>query len=146
METITRFIWQINKYNQIYLATKLKKYGIGSGQYPLLMLLFSNEKLSQEELSRFLNIDKGATAKTVARLMERGYITRRTDSQDKRRYQICLTEKANRIQNDLGSVVEEWHQILLQGLSSGEITLVRNLLEKMKENSKAIQTKKGEIQ
>jgi DNA-binding MarR family transcriptional regulator len=136
MDTIARFIWQINKNNQLYMADRLEKYKIGSGQYPLLMLLFSTEKLSQEELSRFLNIDKGATAKTVARLMEGGYITRRTDPKDKRRYQICLTEKANRIRSDLESAIEEWHLILLEGLSGEERRIARHLLEVMKENSK----------
>lgn len=144
MDTIARFIWQINKNNQVYMAARLEKYKIGSGQYPLLMLLFSNERLSQEELSRFLNIDKGATAKTVARLMESGYITRRTDPKDKRRYQICLTPKANRIRSDLESAIEDWHQILLHGLCSEEVVLVRRLLETMKENSKQDHGKKGE--
>jgi DNA-binding MarR family transcriptional regulator len=144
MDTIARFIWQINKNNQIYMAARLEKYNIGSGQYPLLMLLFSKESLCQEELSRFLNIDKGATAKTVARLMEGGYITRRTDPKDKRRYQICLTPKANRIRGDLESAIEHWHQMLLQGLRRGEIILVRRLLEIMKENSKQAHRKKRE--
>ncbi len=142
MDTIARFIWQINKNNQIYMAARLEKYNIGNGQYPLLMLLFSKESLCQEELSRFLNIDKGATAKTAARLMEGGYITRRTDPKDKRRHQIFLTPKANRIRGDLESAIEHWHQILLQGLRSGEIVLVRRLLEMMKENSKQAHRKK----
>ena len=77
MDLIARYIWQINKNGQVYIAGKLKDFKIGNGQHPLLMLLYNKESLNQEEISKLLNIDKAATAKAVAKLLKEGYVEKK---------------------------------------------------------------------
>src|SRR5271157_3551577 len=94
MEFISRFFWQINKNTQVFIAGRLKRFKIGNGQLPLLMLLFNyKESLNQEEISQLLNIDKGATARAVGKLLKEGFINRSPDAKDSRMQRINLSEK-----------------------------------------------------
>jgi DNA-binding MarR family transcriptional regulator len=136
MDLIARFVWQINKNGQAYIARNLKEFNIGTGQFPLLMLLFSyKENLNQDEISRLLNFDKGATAKSVSKLLKEGYIERKSDSNDKRMLRISLTKKAHKLKEKFFFIAEEWQNILLTGLSETEIANTFQIMKKLANNS-----------
>ena len=136
MDFIARFIWQINKNGLVYMARRLKEFNIGSGQLPLLMLLYNNKDgLNQEEISQLLNIDKGATAKAVFKLLDEGYIERKDDPIDNRMYRIYLTKKANKNKDKLLKIAKEWQEILLNGFQKNDKTHMLESLKKMKDNS-----------
>jgi DNA-binding MarR family transcriptional regulator len=135
MDFAMRYIWQINKNGLVYLANRLKKFNIGSGQLPLLMLLYHKDSLNQEELSRLLNMDKGATTKAVIKLLKEKYIERKTDPVDKRMYRIFLTSKAFKIKDQLENIAEDWQKIILNGFPKKDKNSILEILEKMTDNS-----------
>lgn len=130
-----RVIWQIWKDGQMYVTEALRKFGIGSGQHPVLMMLFNLGNLSQEEISRRLRIDKAATTKAVAKLLKEGYIERKPDSHDKRMYRVSPSQKAQRIREELYRINEEWERILLHGFGATERKVVREVLLRIRENA-----------
>ncbi|HWJ03616.1 MAG TPA: MarR family transcriptional regulator, partial [Verrucomicrobiae bacterium] len=82
--SIRRDISTLYRYGQAYIAKRIGALDIGSGQYIFLMTLFRKGGISQEELSCYLRIDKGTTAKAIKKLEDGGYIKRETDLKDKR--------------------------------------------------------------
>lgn len=54
-----------------------------------------------------LSLDKSVIAKTVARLEETGFLSRRTNPKDKRTYDIHPTEKARAVYPALQGQVDE---------------------------------------
>ena len=136
MDFIARFIWQINKNGLVYMARRLEEFNIGSGQLPLLMLLYNHKDgLNQKEISQLLNIDKGATAKAVLKLLNEGYIERKDDPIDNRMYRIYLTKKANKIGDKLLKIAEEWQNILLNRFQKNDKAYMLESLKIMKDNS-----------
>ncbi len=136
MEFISRFFWQINKNSQVFIACRLKRFKIGNGQLPLLMLLFNyKECLNQEEISQLLNIDKGATARAVGKLLKEGFINRSPDAKDNRMQRISLSEKARRMKDDFFNIADEWQNILLKGVSRKDKEYFLEILKKIKKNS-----------
>ena len=136
MDFIARSIWQINKNGLVYMARRLKEFNIGSGQLPLLMLLYNNKDgLNQEEITQLLNIDKGATAKAVFKLLDEGYIERKDDPIDNRMHRIYLTKKANKNKDKLLKIAKEWQEILLNEFQKNDKTHMLESLKKMKDNS-----------
>ncbi len=136
MEFISRYIWQIDKNSQVFLAGRLRKFRIGNGQLPMLMLLYNYKgKLNQEEISWHLNIDKAATARAVSKLLKEGLIDREVDSIDKRMFRIGLTAKAQELKDVFFNIVDEWHKILLKGFSVEDKKNILSILKKMKNNS-----------
>ena len=96
--------------------------------------LYKNDGISQEALSELVNIDKGTTAKAIKKLEELDFITRSKDSNDKRVNRIYLTSKALDIKSDFFSVLTKWENILTNELSSEEISIGLNILNKLSKN------------
>jgi DNA-binding MarR family transcriptional regulator len=133
--SIGRYLSILYRYGQSYVSKKLETYNIGSGQYVLLLTLFRNKGVSQEELSEYLKIDKATTAKSIKKLEEDGYISRDIDLDDKRAYKVFLTQKGLDIIPIVQEAIKSWENILAMDLSENENILVEQLLNKMAKNA-----------
>lgn len=123
------------RYGQNYLGKKMEAYGIGSGQAIFMISLFHKDGVSQEELANHLKIDKATVAKSLKKLEESGYVTRLTDSADKRAYKVHITEKGQSIRSAMMDAIQIWEATLLAGMTEDEKLMVANLLEKMAHNA-----------
>ena len=81
----------------------------------------------------FLNTNK-TTAKAIKKLEELDFITRSKDSNDKRINRIYLTSKSIDIKSDFFSILTKWEAMLTNELSSEEISICLNILNKLSKN------------
>lgn len=140
--TIPRWVSLLYRYGQMYIGDRLRHTDIGKGQYIFLNALYKKDGLSQEELSDFLKIDKGTTAKALKKLEEQGYVLRQVRDEDKRSYRIFLTPKALEMKEEIRRVLIDWRHILSDGLTEEERHAALVLLEKMGNNAaRFIETK-----
>lgn len=121
---------------QIYMENDLKKINIKSWQGPFLMCLYKKEWLSQEEISKWLNIDKGTTAKAIKKLEENWYVLRTTDSIDKRIQRVYLTDKWIQIKPEFLKSINNWRNIICKDVSEEDESSMIKTLEKIVENAK----------
>ncbi|MGI6737219.1 MAG: MarR family transcriptional regulator [Anaerovoracaceae bacterium] len=114
--------------------------------HPVLLLTIARHPgFSQDEISQRLGYNKGAVARMTRSLIDEGYVTRRPDPADKRRYQLMLSEKGEAIIPVLNQKKEEYEQILTSGMTEEQVTTFRrliamaldNLRSALKENAKA---------
>ncbi|MFE5322971.1 MarR family winged helix-turn-helix transcriptional regulator [Paenibacillus sp. NPDC056579] len=143
--TIPRWVSLLYRYGQMYIGDRLKHLDIGRGQHIFLNTLYREDGLSQEELSSYLKIDKGTTAKALKKLEEQGYVTRQVRDEDKRSYRIFLTEKALLIKDEVRAVLADWRTKVTEGLSEEEKQMALTVLEKMGTNAAQLyeETMKG---
>lgn len=133
-EFIGKPISYLYRYEQIYIGKKIKPYGIGSGQFPFLMRLYHEDGINQENLSDYLKIDKGTTARAIQKLVDEGYVFRQRDEKDRRSYRIFLSEKAKKLESDMKKIASEWENILFSSFDDSQRKEVTNSLEIMFEN------------
>lgn len=117
------------------MAKELKEYNLGTGQYIFLLTLLKKDGISQEELSKSYYIDKGTTARAIAKLEQEGYVLRKKYEEDKRANRIYLTEKALEFKPVLFEILRKWVGILSSDLSKEEEVVAIKLLEKMGESA-----------
>jgi DNA-binding MarR family transcriptional regulator len=137
MDSIARCCWQINKCAQNFWKVQCEEHGFGIGQVPLLSLLYRKENLSQEEISRYLCVDKAATAKNVACLLELGLIARSEDPTDARIKRITLTVAGRALEPLLARIDGEWQGVLTTGLTGEETIALESLIAKARANAVA---------
>lgn len=130
-----KWISLIYRYGQNFIGQELRKYDIGSGQYIFINALYHKDGISQEEISEYLKIDKGTTARAIKKLEEQGYVVRKEDSNDKRAYKVYLTDKAIDIKPEISKAMEKWTNILSEGFDEEEKKLTLSLLERMADNA-----------
>lgn len=134
-EALGSYISQIHRKNNIFITKRLSKYGIGSGQYMFLLKLYNQDGINQEALADSLFIDKGTTARAIKILEEEGFVYRVKDKNDKRAYEIYLTDKAKYIKDDVFNILKEWESIITFNLTNEEKYEIIKILKKISTNA-----------
>ncbi len=134
-DSIGHLIGCLHRQARIYFDREMSGFGLGSGTFIFLLLLYKNDGISQNELSKMLNFDKANTTRGIKKLLELGYVRREKDKNDSRAYKLYITRKSNEIKADIITVLESWTEVLSSGLTESEIQQSFNLLEKMKDNA-----------
>lgn len=130
-DSIGKYISILYRMSGTYFAKEFKRLNIGSGQYMFLAFLYEREGVNQEELSNYLSIDKGTTARALKKLEEAGYISRIQDDKDRRAYRVFITPKGMSIKEEFFSILQGWNDNLINELKPEEIQTLKTLLKKI---------------
>ena len=126
--TFNRFISLIGRCSQIYFDRELSPIKIRSGQIRILRALDIRDGINQEHIRHRSHLDKGTIAKTIKPLIREGYIQRTKNPDDKRSYQITLTDKGRDIMPILKQAIHGWTDILTAGFTDEEKRSTDDLL------------------
>lgn len=130
-----RRIGVLSRLTMTYIRSEMKKKGFGAGDYPFLALLFLKEGLSQDELSKFMRVDKSYTARAVARLEKIGMVERRQDPDEHRIKRVFLSRKSKKHEADFFNMLFIWQQTLTRGIEPEKQNIIREGLDKMVHNA-----------
>jgi DNA-binding MarR family transcriptional regulator len=123
------------------LDKRLEKLNLTTGSYPYLLVLNKSEGISQNEISRELNVDKAMSARTVKKLLELGYIRKEENKNDIRAYKLYLTAKGKEVIPEIFEIIEEWTDLIIQGNEEEHIEssleFLGNILKNAKEMKKS---------
>lgn len=115
----------------MYFSKKFSKFNIGAGQCFLLVRLYENQGITQEELSSMLSLDKTTIARNLKKLDDQGYIKRIKREDDKRSYSIDVTEKSLKIKDEVYRILHSWEERLNSCLTNDESKQLIILLNKL---------------
>ena len=135
----------INRSKYIFLNDSLRPLGLSAGQFPVLMLLATEQNITQDTLVRHYHLDKGTIARAVKKLEEGGYVRRITDPGNRRAVRLFLTERGERAVPHLQEINREWERQVSYGLSEKEMTTLHAMMHRVAENALIILKKEGEI-
>lgn len=131
---IGRYISMTNRNMNYYYNKCLRKYRIKMNHLHLLHHIYYNEGISQIELGKKMKIDKITITKLLDKLVEEGYVVRKSSNQDKRVNNLYLTENGKSLQGVLANLIIEVNEFMLDGFEEQEIDLIRNYLQRISEN------------
>ena len=129
---MTKIAREVNKLT----VRHMRETGIGTGAFDLIHTVRHQPGISQKEICRQLNADKGAVARRVARLEEKGYLIRRPDPADGRSQQLFATDKAEGLRNSKAAIETAFYDWLLEELTPEEQETFAALLDRLYWRSK----------
>lgn len=129
------WINRISRYRRTFAGRMLEPYGVTGCQFSYLLALSRQSGMSQEEISDMLKIDKTSTAKAVKKLEEDGFVTRRTDTSDKRTNRVFLTQKGLDVIPHILDTMKKWDEAVLADISEEEYDLMERLLSRMADSA-----------
>jgi MarR family transcriptional regulator for hemolysin len=106
---------------------KMKGHDFTAEQWGVLSRLWQVEGLHQSELAAKVGKDRHNMTRMLDLLERRGYIRRKPDRNDKRRYNIYLTDEGKLLRKVLTPIVFEFLQKALAGMSSEELGEMRRM-------------------
>jgi len=117
-----------------YVSHLLEKCDISFSQLPFVTCLYKNPGITQEALSRKVEVDKAMCSRVLKQLEQKGLVARKISPQDARAKLIYPTDQLIAKKRELLSIIKEWNDILTQGLTNEEIETVKLVNQKMIEN------------
>lgn len=119
----------------MHIREEMKKMGFGAGDYPFLALLFFEEGVSQDELSRRMRVDKSYTARALAKLEKMGMVQRRPDPDEHRKKLVFLSRKSRDMEPQFFAMLKNWHQVLIRDISPNDLAVIQAGMDRMINNA-----------
>jgi len=121
--------------NQMASEFKCLEAGLTFEQYVILHLLNSNAVIIQQDLANHMQKDKSIIVRQINGLIEKKYVVRLTNKEDKRKNNLILTDAGIEILRQSKKIALEVNQKLLSGINEKELEVFRNVLNKIQENA-----------
>lgn len=134
MDPLGKQISIIYRLYQNYIREELKKYNLGSGTYPLLLCVNQYPGMSQNELSRYVKLDKAMVARNVKKLCELKYMRKKCCSDDCKKQRLYITKEGKKIIPIVYSVIKNWEDLVLNGSDKKEVLAIINRIKLLSEN------------
>lgn len=110
---------------------------ISPGQLVVLYSLFNKDNISISELSKNVLLDNSTLTGLIDRLEKVDLVSRIDTPNDRRSYQIILTEKARTHKLAIIKVMKQIEGKMLEGCSEAEIHMFRGILQRILVNFSA---------
>jgi len=134
-DSIHKLYQRVHKNLIKLIRTELEPYDFNRGEFPLLFkLIKKGDGVTQKEICERLHVSKSTTSKIIKRLVEKGYLRKEKDPQDKRASRIFLTEKKEEIEDLIKEIDEKAENKMLKGFDDEEKKNLRGYLERILDN------------
>lgn len=107
---IGKLITMISRGHTIYLNHHLEDYGINASQLHLLFEISHQKNINQEKIATRCNINKGAVARSIRKLEEKGLVTRQIDDANRRQNIISLTDMGEETLTESINLLKKWEK------------------------------------
>jgi|GEM_PF-971900 len=114
-----------------YSKALLKEMGLSDIIPPYLIILYFHPGVSQDYIACHLNIDKGAVAKAIKIHVKNGYIDKQVDKNDKRKYNLFLTQKGEDTLPLIFDAKRKFEAAIASVLTQNELNSINHILNKI---------------
>src|SRR5579875_17487 len=111
-----------------------KSLGLTRAQCQVLAYLVYHEGINQAGLAELLEIEPISLARLIDRMAQAGWVERRPDPQDRRAWQLFITEKAKPLFAEMIAIGREVRAEALNGFSPEESDIIMELLLRARRN------------
>ena len=124
---VGKLLYMIGKGYSVYVNRNLEGFGINTTQLHLLFEIAHESNINQEMIATRCNINKGAVARSIRKLEERGLVKREIDENNRRQNRLSLTKDGEDILIKACGVLRDWEDSVI--LDDGYIK--KELLQKV---------------
>lgn len=135
-ESLGYLVSHLNVELQHELDSRLKRYQLDIKLWPVLFALWQEEGISQTELSRRCDVANYTMTRLLDQLQVQGLIYRHQEEDNRRAFQILLTDQAKAMEQDLIREAERVNEKFMAALDEPERGQLLMLLNKINHTDK----------
>lgn len=114
------------------LAHRLYEYGLYAGQDRIILSLASDDGQTPGFLAKQLGVKPPTITKTISRLQEQGFVTKRGSEKDQRQLHIFLTKDGKKVVELIEKAIADTEKDALAVLNEEEHLMLIHLLTRIK--------------
>lgn len=131
-EPIGKWIAKLYKHHDQFVDKKLESHNLNHSEANLLFYLYKDgDGINQQDLKENLAVDKATVSRSVSALIEKGYLIKKSSSEDKRVNLIYMTSKAEKMEMIIDDIYQQWFNIFDDKISDRDQKKVIETLQKM---------------
>lgn len=130
-----KYISILHRQEQRCFNQKAQEYGLGPSAVYALFYLAKHEGISQKQLCEIMVVDEAAITRSMKKLEEQGFVTRRRDQNDLRCYSLYVTPKTRELIPILNSIGSGFWSSITKDFSEEELLVFLSMCERMAENA-----------
>lgn len=116
---------------------RARQHGATRAQWKALLGISRNEGINQGNLADLLEVEPITLCRLIDRMQESGLVERRRDPNDRRAWQLFLTERAGPVLEELHETADELMSQALSKISETQIDTMTELLNRIRHNLSA---------
>ena len=128
MESPFKAISVLYRRTHIWLNSGCLPHDLTAAQAVVILILCDFDGLTQDEITKRLSLDKSVVAKTVTKLVARGFVRRTTNARDKRTYDISPTPRAWEVYPLVKELIDDSFRRMTQRMTPDERQQFQRLL------------------
>ena len=130
------WIHNISKNQMKYLNSKIQDMNLGH-EMRYIMAIYDNQGLSQDDLVRIFAQSKASIAKSVKKLEDQGYIERKINPSNRRKYMLKTTSKGDDLVPKVRKISKDWEAEV--GITEKDSQLIERIKEIAVEGMKLVE-------
>ncbi len=119
---------------------RVKPFKLTRVKWLALGIIDDHPGITQAELANKLELGSAAVGRLVDRLVERDFVERSPDPDDRRAYQLEVKPNTKHLFAELDGISEEMRKSVLDGLSRHELDALNAGLSKVRDNLRKLTT------
>lgn len=124
---VGKLLYMIGKGYMMYVNHHIEEFGINTTQLHLLFEISNQSDINQENIAKRCNINKGAVARSIKKLEDKGLVARQIDENNRRQNKVSLTQEGEETLQKSIKVLRDWEDSVI--LEKGYIE--KELLQKV---------------
>ncbi len=128
---VVQTVGRIARMHRTLIGGLLRSVGVFPGQEVLLMQLFERDRRSQTELVKSLDLDPSTVTKMLQRMARSGWIRREQSASDRRVVLVSLTDKGERLRQQVADAWREVEETTIGFLTPPEREQLQELLDRV---------------
>ena len=109
---VGEILYVLQKNDRKFLNDSLGKYGFTLLQAMCLLMIDYESKVTQQELTEIYFLSKSAVTKSINNLEDQGFIYRKASQEDKRQYELVITESGEEMLIVIKDIFDQWETAL----------------------------------
>lgn len=128
---VGKLISMIARGHAIYINHHIEEYDINATQLHFLYEISCKDEINQEEISSRCNINKGAVARSIRKLEDKGFVIRQVDDNNRRQNKISLTPKGRKTLEKAYDILNTWEDEVIKPEGYIEKELLQQILKEI---------------
>jgi DNA-binding MarR family transcriptional regulator len=133
-ENIGTMLAQVSRLLRRSFDERARNFGVTRPQWQVLGLLSFNGGINQGGLAELLEVEPITLGRMIDRLQDAQMVERRPDPADRRAWRLFLTEKGQKLLDELRPFAHETYDIALESISEDERAVMMSVLQRMRSN------------
>lgn len=129
------YMWHVVTESQRKIEEAMRPYGVKSPAWRVIMILREKKRLTISEIATEVLLENSRLSRIAKSLEEAGIVQRAKCDTDQRYTQIELTDKGNKLYEELIPIVERQLESTLAGLSAQDRKKLDQMMRTMKDNT-----------